>query len=229
MLYNHWERSNVSLLLIGEWGDWTLRVDLVYIHLTQSNKYQWGWIACWSAVTRLEICVTINRCHKPAEGWCPWATHVLSQSQCPICQAIKADGEQDIVSELLENIPLRVQLGKCLKLEKNNVIEYLICHQRPELGRLPPWMRGQLLADFSLSALLRYCILVGCGLNSQWGPKVPLLPLSPKQHTCTAHSRWDLEQHSQTSSTNLRTKVKAVGPGWFCKGPVGGRPEWMTW
>lgn len=29
-----------------------------------------------------------------------------SQSQCPICQAIKADGEQDNVSEILENIPL---------------------------------------------------------------------------------------------------------------------------
>jgi hypothetical protein len=34
-----------------------------------------------------------------------------SQSQCPVCQAIKADGEQDSVTELLENIPLERPAG----------------------------------------------------------------------------------------------------------------------
>lgn len=41
-----------------------------------------------------------------------------SQSQCPICQAIKADGKQDIVSELLENIPLESPAGEMPEIGK---------------------------------------------------------------------------------------------------------------
>lgn len=41
-----------------------------------------------------------------------------SQSQCPICQAIKADGEQDNVSELLENIPLESPDGEMPEIGK---------------------------------------------------------------------------------------------------------------
>lgn len=41
-----------------------------------------------------------------------------SQSQCPICQAIKAAGEQDNVSELLENIPLESPAGEMPEIGK---------------------------------------------------------------------------------------------------------------
>lgn len=74
--------------------------------------------------------------HSPSGAISQWPDSVLGSQirwfsrQCQVCQAIKADGESDSATELWKIDHLRAQLGKCLKLE-NNVIEYLIYHQRP--------------------------------------------------------------------------------------------------
>lgn len=41
-----------------------------------------------------------------------------SQSYCPICQAIKADGKQSNVSELLDSTPLESPAGKMPEIGK---------------------------------------------------------------------------------------------------------------
>ena len=84
------------------------------------NKYQQGWIACWPAVTLSEgLCFHYRSGATSQRKDGVLGPHMFwSQSQCPICQAIKADGEQDIVSELLENIPLESPAGEMPKIGK---------------------------------------------------------------------------------------------------------------
>lgn len=106
--------------------------DTVQQHPASVNRYPRGWRGHSPSVRGR---LSWLRGPYPVAGWHPWATCALVPESLSICQAIKADGKQDNASELLENIPPRVQRGKCLKFE-NNLIEYLIYHQRPKLGRL---------------------------------------------------------------------------------------------